>query len=180
LALVAASLVCDLNGRRFPILFRAEIVLGALAVVCGGLGSLEVVLRARRGAGLAALGFLLGISISIIDRAAPGGITKLRQSALLAAIREYRDTAHRFPPDHGGGAASERALLEIVHKTRESRRTGPWASGELGANRGVLDEWNKPMRYSLRSGDRPEITSAGPDGEFGTEDDLKRSSRLEE
>ena len=37
---------------------------------------------------------------------------------------------------------------------------------------GLEDPWGNTLQYEKRGKKRPKITSAGPDGEFGTEDDL--------
>lgn len=40
----------------------------------------------------------------------------------------------------------------------------------------LLDFWNTPYRYQFREMDVPEITSAGADKKFGTEDDVSNQN----
>ena len=42
---------------------------------------------------------------------------------------------------------------------------------------GVLDAWGNAIKLELRGKKRPLVTSAGPDGKFGTEDDLSNIAR---
>ena len=37
---------------------------------------------------------------------------------------------------------------------------------------GIEDPWGNELKYEKRGKKRPLITSAGPDGDFGTEDDI--------
>ena len=65
---------------------------------------------------------------------------------------------------------------------RRSLRNCPGAAGSLpgatpgdAAIAGIVDAWGNAMQYRLTSESRFEIVSAGPDGQFDTDDDVRHS-----
>ncbi len=55
--------------------------------------------------------------------------------------------------------------LEVLQEPQEDGGD-PWLEGE------AVDPWGNELKYEKQGKKRPLLTSAGPDEEFGTEDDL--------
>ena len=55
--------------------------------------------------------------------------------------------------------------LEVLQEPQEDGGD-PWLEGE------AVDPWGNELKYEKKGKKRPSITSAGPDGEFGNEDDI--------
>ena len=55
--------------------------------------------------------------------------------------------------------------LEVLQEPQEDGGD-PWLEGE------PVDPWGTELKYEKQGKKRPKITSAGPDGEEGTEDDI--------
>ena len=55
--------------------------------------------------------------------------------------------------------------LEVLQEPQEDGGD-PWLEGE------AVDPWGNELKYEKQGKKRPKITSAGPDGEEGTEDDI--------
>ena len=55
--------------------------------------------------------------------------------------------------------------LEVLQEPQEDGGD-PWLEGE------PVDPWGNELKYEKQGKKRPKITSAGPDGEEGTEDDI--------
>ena len=55
--------------------------------------------------------------------------------------------------------------LEVLQEPQDDGGD-PWLEGE------AVDPWGNELKYEKQGKKRPKITSAGPDGEEGTEDDI--------
>lgn len=78
---------------------------------------------------------------------------------LAMALEHYRADCGAYPSGADG-------LLALSIDPGQSGWSGPYAS-HVGN-----DGWNRPWLYDLRDG-APVLASAGPDGAFGTEDDMR-------
>ena len=78
------------------------------------------------------------------------GAAKARVRTIEQVLLEYRAVENRWP-----------TTADLVDKKSLSPRE-------------LVDPWGTVIVYSL-SGDVPTVMSAGPDREFGTEDDIKSS-----
>lgn len=95
---------------------------------------------------------------------------------------------------HGKNArlVATRASIQNIHSALETYRAsqGSYPSEEQGLSvlptelrgqrvpaesrpREITDPWGTPFRYRLIAG-KPEIRSAGPDGQFDTQDDITK------
>ena len=104
-----------------------------------------------------------------IDHMAMGARTEVDLTTFQIALNIYRLNTGTFPTTEQGLAALvQRPTAEPVPESYEpTLKTNP------------LDPWGNAYGYRyppLKGQDRPDVFSAGPDGKFGTEDDLGNSA----
>jgi general secretion pathway protein G len=85
----------------------------------------------------------------------------VKQSRLSESIVQYKLDSSRLPATDEGF----KALREAPSGVRNWR--GPYAESDK-----LIDPWDRPMLYELINAKNYKITSAGPDGEFGSDDDI--------
>ncbi len=88
-------------------------------------------------------------------------LTGVLQSKLAESLSMYKINTARFPSTEEG----LQALVEAPSSARNWK--GPYTEAEK-----LDDTFGKPMQYELINPKSFKITSAGIDGEFGTEDDI--------
>lgn len=78
-------------------------------------------------------------------------------------------------PEIVDGIKTGFTIAQAHARIEENRGEGGALPSEEEGNRLIEefeDAWGSPLRYELQGEDRYVIRSAGPDGEFGTEDDI--------
>lgn len=94
--------------------------------------------------------------------------TKVQIGNVHAAAELYAFDIGNYPITEQG----LQALVEPPSAAIAEQWDGPYLSGDV-----PLDPWDNAYRYEYHPVDgedtKPKITSAGPDGKFGTEDDIK-------
>jgi len=132
-------------------------------------------LRLRKGFTLIEMVIVIGLIALILGAAITnftgvfetGNLTKSKDDVLKlnAALTSYRTLAGSYPSDAQG-------LEALVTKPTTSPKPKMWTQqfDEI-----PLDPWETPYKYR-RSGSKdsrkPEVISAGPDKQFGTDDDI--------
>jgi type II secretion system protein G len=81
----------------------------------------------------------------------------LRAQAALAA----------YAKDCGGYPSEKQGLKALVENPGLPAWAGPYLDPES-----LTDPWGNPLQYRVRN-NRPEVWSAGPDGQSGTDDDVR-------
>ena len=84
-----------------------------------------------------------------------------RITTTRSLIKSIEDACQMYNMKHGGKYPSQ--LSELQEGDDDNP---PLIDG------GIEDPWGTPIQFEKRGKKRPLITSAGPDGEFGTEDDI--------
>lgn len=122
-------------------------------------------------AGFTLIEIIIAIAIvGIMAAVAVPNINKNIKRARIRAAQQLIQTAHQatvtYSLDHSGKVpASEDAWVEAL-----TGGDDPEIEGGVDA---LNDPWGTQLKYEkMPKGGRFKITSAGPDGEFGTEDDL--------
>lgn len=106
---------------------------------------------------------ILGILGTIAIQNVTEYFARTNENAARTAVNTIRDTINN---NYTQGVPSNLDL----HKLIEDRpNKGPMLEGGEGA---IEDPWGNEYKYEKKNG-RPVIISAGPDGEFGTEDDIR-------
>ena len=98
-----------------------------------------------------------------IDRANDQSARSSVKAIALAVDNYMRDTKINRPPTD----------LKVL--VQEDGKQGPWIEGGEGA---LNDPWDNEFRIEVKSGRRFAVISNGPDGEPGTDDDI-RSDKVE-
>lgn len=88
-------------------------------------------------------------------------LTAVKLSRLGESLVQFKLDSSRFPSTDEG----LKSLLEAPSEARNWR--GPYAETDK-----LLDPWDRPIRYELMNPKAYKISSAGPDGDFGNEDDI--------
>jgi general secretion pathway protein G len=88
-------------------------------------------------------------------------LTAVKLSRLSDSLVQYKLDSPRFPTTDEGLMA----LREAPAGARNWR--GPYTEPDK-----LLDPWDRPIRYELVNAKTYKLTSAGPNGEFGDEDDI--------
>jgi general secretion pathway protein G len=92
---------------------------------------------------------------------AKADITAVLEGKLNDALTMYKIDVNRFPTTEDG-------LQALVEAPATSKNwNGPYTEAEK-----LNDPWGKQIQYELVNAKKFKITSAGSDGEFGTEDDI--------
>jgi general secretion pathway protein G len=88
-------------------------------------------------------------------------LTAVKLSRLSENLAQYKLDLSRYPSTGEG----LKALLEAPSGSRNWR--GPYAEPDK-----LMDPWDQPIQYELMNARAFKITSAGPDSEFGNNDDI--------
>ena len=90
----------------------------------------------------------------------------LRQVA--TALERYRLDVGHYPTEEEGGLEALTTRPAYDDEKLREQWCGPYVE------RNPLDTWGNALAYELVEGDRPAfaLSSAGPDGVFGTADDI--------
>ena len=106
---------------------------------------------------VAIIGLLAAVAVNnVVDR-----LREARIAATRASINSIYQAAKIYSMDHNGKFPSS-----IEDLTKEEGERGSYIEGDK-----ITDGWGTDFQLQL-SGKKIKITSAGPDLEFGTDDDL--------
>lgn len=114
---------------------------------------------------LVILGALVGVSYSQIRKNAMIDTAKTQISNLETAVKTYQIEVGTFPSMDAG--------LDALFNPPADAPPGKWRGPYLDATQLPLDPWNNPYNYELFNSEQFEITSNGPDGQPGTDDDVR-------
>ena len=84
-----------------------------------------------------------------------------RIATTRSLIKNIEDTLVTYNAKHGGKYPDS---LDVL--TQETDDEDAMLQG------GITDPWGNDIKFEKRGKQRPLLTSAGPDGEFGTDDDI--------
>ena len=100
---------------------------------------------------------IIGLLVAVLIPNVTGKMNEARIASARVQIKNVEEALVAYSMKHGGKYPDS---LEAL--TQE----------DALLQGGVEDPWGTPIQFEKRGKKRPLITSAGPDGEFGTEDDL--------
>ena len=90
-----------------------------------------------------------------------GGLDDSRQTAAREVIQSVETALNMYRMKHGGAYPDS---LDVL--TQETEDEDALLQGDY------VDPWGVEIKYERRGKKRPLLTSAGPDKDFGTEDDI--------
>ena len=104
---------------------------------------------------------IIGLLVAVLIPNVTGKMNEARIASARVQIKNVEEALVAYSMKHGGKYPDS---LEPL--TQETEDEDALLQG------GVEDPWGTPIQFEKRGKKRPLITSAGPDGEFGTEDDI--------
>lgn len=113
---------------------------------------------------IALMGAIMAVLVTkLLDKndEAKADLTTVSESRLAEEVKLYKLNNNRFPTTEEG----LQALLEAPPSAKN------WKGPYIDADK-VNDPWGKPFQYELINAKNFKLTSAGPDSEFGTADDV--------
>lgn len=122
--------------------------------------------RAREGFTLIEIMVVVGIIALLMAVLIPNVTGKMDEAKITAArvqIKNIEEALVSYKMKHPGYPESLKVLTE------ETDDADALLQGGEGA---LFDPFGKEFKYEKRGRKRPLIASAGPDGEFGTDDDI--------
>ena len=106
---------------------------------------------------------IIGMLMAVLIPSVTGKLAEARVNATRVMINKVDGALQMYNLKHGGKYPDSLETLTVS----ESDDEDPLLEG------GIIDPYGNELRLTKRGGKkRPLITSAGPDGEFDTEDDI--------
>lgn len=124
----------------------------------------KVARKARQGFTLIEIMVVVGIIAALAAVFIPNVVGKMNDARIAAArvqIKNVEEALVSYNMKHGGKYPDSLDVLMQESDDEDALLQG-----------GIDDPWGNPLHYEKRGKKRPVITSSGPDGEVGTEDDL--------
>ena len=104
---------------------------------------------------------IIGLLVAVLIPNVTGKMNEARVASARVQIKNVEEALVTYNMKHGGKYPDS---LEPL--TQETDDEDALLQG------GIEDPWGNQLKYEKRGKKRPLITSAGPDGDFGTDDDI--------
>ena len=104
---------------------------------------------------------IIGLLVAVLIPNVTGKMNDARIASARVQIKNVEEALVAYSMKHGGKYPDSLDTL-----TQETDDEDALLQG------GTEDPWGNTLQFEKRGKKRPLITSAGPDGEFGTEDDI--------
>ena len=104
---------------------------------------------------------IIGLLVAVLIPNVTGKMNEARIASARVQIKNVEEALVAYSMKHGGKYPDS---LETL--TQETDDEDALLQGEY------VDPWGTEIKYERRGKKRPLLTSAGPDKEFGTEDDI--------
>jgi general secretion pathway protein G len=116
---------------------------------------------------------ILGVLAAIVVPKFAGTGQRARVTATETQIGAFKTALSAFEVDNGFYPRGKDGLRALISKPNDAPN---WKGPYLDEQRGIpMDQWGKPYSYQCPGKINPnsyDISSAGPDGREGTEDDI--------
>ena len=113
---------------------------------------------------LVILGSLVGIGYFQIQKGMTVDATKTEIRTLEQAVKYYQLAMGRLP-------SMDEGLEALINPPADDIK-GRWKGPYLETTQVPYDPWENPYNYEVLDADEFQITSNGPDGQQGTDDDV--------
>jgi general secretion pathway protein G len=104
---------------------------------------------------------IIGLLVAVLIPNVTGKMNEARVASARVQIKNVEEALVAYSMKHGGKYPDSLDTL-----TEETEDEDALLQG------GTEDPWGTPLQFEKRGKKRPKITSAGPDGEMGTDDDI--------
>jgi general secretion pathway protein G len=115
---------------------------------------------------------ILGILAAIVVPKLVGRSEDAKIKATVAQIAAFKSSLNTFEVDNGYFPKGQSGLQELLVQPRDARN---WHGPYLDSDVVPKDQWGRDFTYVCPGKHNPssyDISSAGPDGQLGTEDDI--------
>jgi len=117
---------------------------------------------------LVVLASLVGFYVQGAQKRALMDACKSQIGSLSQVVESYQLDVRSYPSTSAG-------LNALITPPSDLRNPDRWRGPYLGGKKVPLDPWDMPYQYQLQDNANYQISSFGPDGAEGTEDDLRLS-----
>ena len=104
---------------------------------------------------------IIGLLVAVLIPNVTGKMNDARIASARVQIKNVEEALVAYSMKHGGKYPDSLDTLTQAPDDEDALLQG-----------GTEDPWGTTLQFEKRGKKRPLITSAGPDGEFGTEDDI--------
>lgn len=116
---------------------------------------------------LVILGSLVGLTVNRAQKQALRDAARAQIQAFDTPLELYHQNIRSYP-------TSSQGLQAMVIAPGDLKNPERWNGSYLKGNTVPLDPWDNEYQYELMDTENYRITSAGPDGQMGTDDDITR------
>lgn len=118
---------------------------------------------------------ILGLIAAMVTVNVMGRLEKAKLDTARTQMKSVEQAMEQYRLDSGNYPSTEQGLKALVEAPADSKRFQP--GGYLKGGKVPLDPWRHDFSYVSpgTQGHPYEITSSGPDGQEGTDDDIKSS-----
>jgi general secretion pathway protein G len=114
---------------------------------------------------LVILGSLVGLAVNRAQKQALRDSAKAQIQAFDTPLGLYQQNIRSYPTTGQG-------LQALVAAPGDLKNPERWVGSYLKGDKVPVDPWDSEYKYELVDIEHYRVTSAGPDGQFGTEDDI--------
>ena len=119
---------------------------------------------------LVILGSLVGLTVNRAQKQALRDATRAQILAFDSPLELYHQNIRSYP-------TSSQGLQAMVVAPADLKNPERWNGSYLQGNTIPLDPWDNEYQYELMDTENYRITSAGPDGQMGTDDDITKGNQ---
>ncbi len=116
---------------------------------------------------LVILGSLVGLTVNRAQKQALRDATRAQILAFASPLELYHQNIRSYP-------TSSQGLQAMVVAPADLKNPERWNGSYLQGNTVPLDPWDNEYQYELMDTENYRITSVGPDGQMGTDDDITK------
>lgn len=116
---------------------------------------------------LVILGSLVGLTVNRAQKQALRDAARAQIQAFDTPLELYHQNIRSYP-------TSSQGLQAMVIAPGDLKNPERWNGSYLKGNTVPLDPWDNEYQYELMDTENYRITSGGPDGQMGTDDDITR------
>lgn len=119
---------------------------------------------------LVILGSLVGLTVNRAQKQALRDAARAQILAFDSPLELYHQNIRSYP-------TSSQGLQAIVVAPGDLKNPERWNGSYLQGNTVPLDPWDNEYQYELLDTENYRITSGGPDGQMGTDDDITKGNQ---
>jgi general secretion pathway protein G len=115
---------------------------------------------------------ILGILAAIVVPRMAGKGEQAKIQATVTQISAFKTALAAFEVENSGYPRGQNGLVDLIQRPRDAQN---WHGPYLESDVVPKDAWGRDFQYvcpGKHNADSYDVVSAGPDGQFGTDDDI--------